>query len=74
MISPTHEALERAVESLRRNITPMGFSAAGLNDNPLTDNDSNYFAVWSRDGSRPASGASASTTPKSPTASAAPWN
>jgi glycogen debranching enzyme len=50
MISPTHEALERAIESLRRNITPMGFSAAGLNDNPLTDNDSNYFAVWSRDG------------------------
>ncbi len=44
------EAFERAVESLRRNITPMGFSAAGLADNPLTDADSNYFAVWSRDG------------------------
>lgn len=44
------EAFERAIDSLRRNITPMGFSAAGLNDNPLTDGDSNYFAVWSRDG------------------------
>lgn len=43
-------AYERAIESLRRNITPMGFSAASLKDNPLTDADSNYFAVWSRDG------------------------
>jgi sucrose-6F-phosphate phosphohydrolase len=44
------EALERAIYSLRRNITPMGFSAASLVDNPLTDEDSNYFAIWSRDG------------------------
>jgi sucrose-6F-phosphate phosphohydrolase len=44
------EGLDRAVDSLRRNITPLGFSAAGLADNPLTDQDSNYFAVWSRDG------------------------
>ncbi len=44
------EALERGIDSLRRNITPLGFSAAGLADNPLTDEDSNYFAVWSRDG------------------------
>lgn len=44
------EAFEHAFESLRRNITPMGFSAASLTDNPLTDSDSNYFAVWSRDG------------------------
>jgi sucrose-6F-phosphate phosphohydrolase len=44
------EAFERAVESLRRNVTPMGFSAAGLRENPFTDADSNYFAVWSRDG------------------------
>lgn len=47
---PAREAFERAVESLRRNITPMGFSAASLADNPLTDSESNYFAVWSRDG------------------------
>ena len=44
------EGLERAVDSLRRNITPLGFSAAGLVDNPLTEEGSNYFAVWSRDG------------------------
>jgi glycogen debranching enzyme len=44
------EGLDRAVDSLRRNITPLGFSAAGLAENPLTDQDSNYFAVWSRDG------------------------
>ena len=44
------EALERAAESLRRNITPLGFSAASLVDNPLTREESNYFAVWSRDG------------------------
>ncbi|MCA9874027.1 MAG: HAD-IIB family hydrolase [Anaerolineales bacterium] len=44
------EAFEHAVESLRRNITTMGFSAASLSDNPLTDEESNYFAVWSRDG------------------------
>lgn len=44
------EAYERAFESLRRNMTPAGFSAASLEDNPLTDSDSNYFSVWSRDG------------------------
>ena len=44
------DAMNWAVESLRRNLTPMGFSAAGLTDNPLTNEDSNYFAVWSRDG------------------------
>ncbi len=46
----TREALERAVESLRRNLTPVGFSAASPVDNPLTHEESNYFAVWSRDG------------------------
>lgn len=47
---PTRQALERAIHSLHRNITPMGFSAASLVDNALTDSDSNYFAVWGRDG------------------------
>jgi sucrose-6-phosphatase len=46
----TKEGLERAIDSLRRNITPMGFSAASLVDNTSTSNDSNYFSVWSRDG------------------------
>ncbi|NIV10761.1 MAG: glycogen debranching protein, partial [Aliifodinibius sp.] len=44
------EAYKRAIESLYRNITPIGFSAASLLNNPLTAEDSNYFAVWSRDG------------------------
>lgn len=44
------EGFDHAVDSLRCNITPMGFSAASLSNNPLTDNESNYFAVWSRDG------------------------
>jgi sucrose-6-phosphatase len=44
------QGFERAIDSLRRNITPLGFSAAGLADNPLTESDSNYFSVWSRDG------------------------
>jgi sucrose-6-phosphatase len=39
----TKEALERAVDSLRRNITPMGFSAASQVDNKSTNKDSNYF-------------------------------
>lgn len=44
------QAFERAVDSLRRNITPLGFSAASRVDNALTDADSNYYSVWSRDG------------------------
>jgi sucrose-6-phosphatase len=46
----TNIALERAVETPRRNITPLGFSAASMVDNVLAVEDSNYFAVWSRDG------------------------
>jgi sucrose-6-phosphatase len=44
------EALERAVDTLRRNVTRLGFSAASLSDNVLVPEESNYFAVWSRDG------------------------
>ncbi|HZD10518.1 MAG TPA: HAD-IIB family hydrolase, partial [Candidatus Binatia bacterium] len=44
------EAFDHAVASLRRNLTPLGFSAAGLAENPLAGGESNYFAVWSRDG------------------------
>ena len=47
---PAREAFDQAIASLRRNITPLGFSAAGLGDNPSTEDESNYFAVWSRDG------------------------
>ncbi len=41
---------ERAVEALRRNITPMGFSACSLSDNTVTGIDANYRSVWARDG------------------------
>jgi len=55
-VSPHHprefsaEALERAVATLRRNVTRLGFSAASVTDNVLASEESNYFAVWSRDG------------------------
>src|SRR5688572_9219377 len=45
------EGYRHAVEALRRNITPLGFSAASLDDNPTTGTDENYRSVWARDGS-----------------------
>lgn len=45
------EAYSRAVAALRRNITPMGFSACSLADNETTGTDGNYRSVWARDGS-----------------------
>ncbi len=39
-----------ALDSLRRNVTEMGFTAASLTDNPLGLHDANYAAVWARDG------------------------
>ncbi len=41
---------QRAIEALRRNITPKGFSACSLNDNQAYGTDENYRAVWARDG------------------------
>jgi hypothetical protein len=43
---------QRALEALRRNITPKGFSACSLNDNQVYGTDSNYRAVWARDGAK----------------------
>jgi glycogen debranching enzyme len=42
----------KAIESLRRNITPRGFSACSLRDNPVIGTDVNYRAVWARDGAK----------------------
>jgi glycogen debranching enzyme len=39
-----------ALETLHRNITELGFTAASLVDNPLSSHDANYAAVWARDG------------------------
>lgn len=57
-VVPTHEdtaflleAREKALEALRRNITPSGFSACSLADNETRGTDANYRSVWARDGS-----------------------
>ncbi|GAB1488117.1 hypothetical protein MASR2M8_05600 [Opitutaceae bacterium] len=43
-------AYERALIALRKNITPLGFSACSLEDNTVTGTDANYRSVWARDG------------------------
>jgi sucrose-6F-phosphate phosphohydrolase len=44
-------AYEKALVALRKNITPLGFSACSLTDNIVTGTDANYRSVWARDGS-----------------------
>ncbi len=39
-----------ALAALRKNITPLGFSACSLPDNTVTGTDANYRSVWARDG------------------------
>ncbi|MCB1103831.1 MAG: HAD-IIB family hydrolase [Opitutaceae bacterium] len=41
---------EKALVALRKNITPLGFSACSLEDNTVTGTDANYRSVWARDG------------------------
>lgn len=41
---------EKALEALRKNITPLGFSACSLSDNTVTGTDINYRSIWARDG------------------------
>ena len=43
-------AYEKAVVALKKNITPLGFSACSLADNEVTGTDANYRSVWARDG------------------------
>ncbi|HLP25157.1 MAG TPA: HAD-IIB family hydrolase, partial [Acidobacteriota bacterium] len=43
-------AYGKALDALRRNITPLGFSACSLKDNRVTGTDVNYRSVWARDG------------------------
>ncbi|MBI3885224.1 MAG: HAD-IIB family hydrolase [Opitutae bacterium] len=40
----------QALVALKKNITPLGFSACSLADNPVTGTDANYRSVWARDG------------------------
>lgn len=44
------EGYEAALDTIRRNITPMGFSACSLADNEVYGTDENYRSVWGRDG------------------------
>ena len=41
---------EEAVKTIRKNITPIGFSACSLIDNMSSGTDVNYRSVWGRDG------------------------
>jgi sucrose-6F-phosphate phosphohydrolase len=43
-------AYVKAMVALKKNITPLGFSACSLNDNRVTGTDANYRSVWARDG------------------------
>jgi len=40
----------QAIATIRKNITPLGFSACSLDDNEVTGTDVNYRSVWARDG------------------------
>ena len=44
------EGYEQALVALKKNITPLGFSACSLADNEVTGTDVNYRSVWARDG------------------------
>lgn len=44
------EGYEMALVALRKNITPLGFSACSISDNEITGTDANYHSVWARDG------------------------
>lgn len=43
-------AYEQALIVLRKNITPIGFSACSLTDNTFKSTDENYRSIWARDG------------------------
>ncbi|ADB16598.1 Glycogen debranching protein-like protein [Pirellula staleyi DSM 6068] len=45
-------AYREADATLRRNITPAGFSACSLADNESYGTDENYRSVWARDGAK----------------------
>jgi len=42
----------KAIDAVRKNITPKGFSACSLDDNEVVGTDANYRAVWGRDGAK----------------------
>ncbi len=52
-----------AVATIRRNITPLGFSACSMHDNEVVGTDVNYRSVWARDGCLTVLGTMALTDP-----------
>ncbi len=47
---------QKAIIAVRKNITPLGFTACSLQDNEVTGTDVNYRSVWARDGAITISG------------------
>ena len=44
------QGYHKAIEALKKTITPLGFSACSLTDNESIGTDENYYSVWARDG------------------------
>jgi len=44
------QGYHKAIEALKKTITPLGFSACSLSDNDTIGTDENYYSVWARDG------------------------
>ncbi|WP_298345417.1 HAD-IIB family hydrolase [uncultured Algibacter sp.] len=44
------EGYIKAIIALKKNITPLGFSACSIEDNVAHGTDENYYSVWARDG------------------------
>jgi sucrose-6F-phosphate phosphohydrolase len=44
------QGYHKAIEALKKTITPLGFSACSLGDNETNGTDENYYSVWARDG------------------------
>tara|TARA_R110002096_G_scaffold236447_1_gene426995 strand:+ start:24386 stop:26473 length:2088 start_codon:yes stop_codon:yes gene_type:complete len=49
-IALIREGYHKAIEALKKNITPLGFSACSIKDNIPNGTDENYHSVWARDG------------------------
>ena len=43
-------ARRMAIEAIKKNITPLGFSACSISENFFQNSDQNYKSVWARDG------------------------
>ncbi len=44
------QGYHKAIEAIKKNITPLGFTACSTEDNDVTGTDENYQSVWARDG------------------------